>query len=140
MLLIRVFGVIRRSYHFAKQIIDAGSGVAGDLFSAFDRIIQRGQHHPSLDTQLIEGTAFDQGLQRTPIHFPGIGARAEIKKTSKRAVLARGRHAADRAVTQSLNRAEAIANLPLVVDGEGVLTCLNRRRLHRQAHPSRLIP
>ena len=40
MLLIRVFGVIRRGNDLAKQIIDTGSSVTGRLFGAFDRIIQ----------------------------------------------------------------------------------------------------
>ena len=140
MLLIRVFGVIRHGNDLAKQIIDTGSGVTGHLFGAFDRIIQRRQHHPPLETKLIEGAAFNQGLQRTSIDFPRICARAEIKKTFKRAVLTRGQQTADRAFPQSFNRTESVANLPLVVDGEGVLAGLNRRRLHRQAHPARLIP
>ena len=66
MLLIWVLVVIHRGNDFAEQIIDTGSGVAGHLFGAFNRIIQRGQHHPPLDTQLIEGAAFDQGLDGTP--------------------------------------------------------------------------
>ena len=64
-----------------------------------DRIIQRSQHHPTLNTQLIERAAFDQGLQRASIQFPGVCARAEIKKTVKRAIVSCGQQIADRSLT-----------------------------------------